>query len=191
MGRTYPAARAKRRQAIIEVAAQLFAVGGYAGTSMERVAEVAGITKATIYAYFASKEALFEAVLTQWEGQLPHFETGIPASRKLEAVIDSILEIALHPAMCSIRQSLCGPDSEWREWRRRPLPQLDACQHALETCLIDEGFSPADGTSTANLLVNFMLGLSATWNDEPPVTHDQKIILKSILLLACNKSLNR
>ena len=52
----------ERRQAILEVAHQAFLRDGYSATSMSRIAAEVGGSKATLYAYFPSKQALFEAV---------------------------------------------------------------------------------------------------------------------------------
>jgi AcrR family transcriptional regulator len=56
-----PGKREERRQAIIEVAARLFAELGYTSCEMERVASELGIAKGTLYLYFPSKEKLFYA----------------------------------------------------------------------------------------------------------------------------------
>lgn len=53
--------RAQRRQAIVEKAARLFALEGFAGCEMERVAAEAGIAKGTLYLYFPGKQELFFA----------------------------------------------------------------------------------------------------------------------------------
>jgi AcrR family transcriptional regulator len=52
-----------RKDVIIEVATTLFAERGYEGTSMNDVAERAGMRKASLFYHFASKETLYEAVL--------------------------------------------------------------------------------------------------------------------------------
>jgi AcrR family transcriptional regulator len=55
----------RRRSAhdrLLEAAADLFYAEGY-GVSVEAIAEHAGVAKPTVYAHFASKEALIEAVL--------------------------------------------------------------------------------------------------------------------------------
>ncbi|HEY3110605.1 MAG TPA: TetR/AcrR family transcriptional regulator [Chloroflexota bacterium] len=54
-----------RRSQIIEAAARAFARAGFRGTSMEQVAAEAGISPATIYWYFPSKEMLAAEVLYQ------------------------------------------------------------------------------------------------------------------------------
>ncbi|MBX7160744.1 MAG: TetR/AcrR family transcriptional regulator [Acidimicrobiia bacterium] len=56
--------RAERRQAILRGAARAFAERGYAGTSMEAIAEAAGITKLIVYRHFESKADLYRAVVT-------------------------------------------------------------------------------------------------------------------------------
>ena len=52
-----------RRSRILEIAGGLFLEHGYQGTSMSQIAAAVGGSKGTLYAYFNSKEALFEAYL--------------------------------------------------------------------------------------------------------------------------------
>lgn len=53
----------KRRKAIVTAAADVFLDTGFERSSMDEVARRAGGSKATLYKYFPSKEALFEAVI--------------------------------------------------------------------------------------------------------------------------------
>jgi AcrR family transcriptional regulator len=55
--------RADRHQQLIDVARVAFAQRGYYGTSIEHVAELAGISKPIIYDHFTDKEGLYEAVV--------------------------------------------------------------------------------------------------------------------------------
>ncbi|MHA7772499.1 TetR/AcrR family transcriptional regulator [Roseibium sp. M-1] len=55
---------AKRRQ-ILTGARRVFRARGFDGTSMEVIAKEAGVSKGTLYVYFASKEALFEALILE------------------------------------------------------------------------------------------------------------------------------
>lgn len=59
------ARRQDRRDAILAVASTSFLEQGYAGTTMSAIAATIGGSKATLWSYFPSKEALFEAVLEQ------------------------------------------------------------------------------------------------------------------------------
>lgn len=53
--------RAARERLILDVAGQVFARGGYHSASMDEIAELAGVSKPMIYAYFDSKEGLYVA----------------------------------------------------------------------------------------------------------------------------------
>ncbi len=54
---------AERREAIVSAAARLFQEFGYDGASMNELVRRMGGSKATLYGYFPSKEALFSAVV--------------------------------------------------------------------------------------------------------------------------------
>ena len=48
---------------ILKGAMQEFLARGYAGTSMEKVAAAAGVSKPTVYSYFKDKEELFQVLI--------------------------------------------------------------------------------------------------------------------------------
>lgn len=50
-----------KREAILRAATGLFLEQGYAGTSMDTVAQTAGVSKLTVYSHFGDKEGLFNA----------------------------------------------------------------------------------------------------------------------------------
>ncbi len=54
---------AAKRRAILTAAQQLFLARGYAGTSMDQVADAADVSKRTAYRHFGSKEDLFRAAI--------------------------------------------------------------------------------------------------------------------------------
>ena len=58
---------ASTRQALIDSATALFAERGYARTSLDEIAAGARVTKGALYGHFASKQALFRAVLHELE----------------------------------------------------------------------------------------------------------------------------
>ena len=60
-----------KRQAILDAAETLFMAHGYGAVSMEAVARQGGVSKATLYAYFISKEQLFASIVA--ERGLNHF----------------------------------------------------------------------------------------------------------------------
>jgi AcrR family transcriptional regulator len=56
-----PTRSADKRAQILAAAARLFMSQGFGATSMDAVAREAGVSKATLYAHFEGKEALFAA----------------------------------------------------------------------------------------------------------------------------------
>jgi AcrR family transcriptional regulator len=58
------------RAALLDEATTLFAERGYAGTSLEDVASASQVTRGAVYHHFASKQALFEAVLDRQEARV-------------------------------------------------------------------------------------------------------------------------
>jgi AcrR family transcriptional regulator len=54
-----------RREQILDVAVQVFARNGFHGTSMNDVAEAAGVTKPVLYQHFDSKQDLYLALLDE------------------------------------------------------------------------------------------------------------------------------
>ena len=53
----------EKRAAVLEAAKALFLARGYDGTSMDAVAQAAGVSKLTVYSHFQDKDTLFvEAV---------------------------------------------------------------------------------------------------------------------------------
>ncbi|MFD0306872.1 TetR/AcrR family transcriptional regulator [Streptomyces sp. NPDC127119] len=59
----------EKRAAIMEAATGLFLESGYDGTSLARIAEAAGVSKATLFKQFPTKAALFGAIVTEsWRG---------------------------------------------------------------------------------------------------------------------------
>jgi AcrR family transcriptional regulator len=59
----------KRRQ-ILDGARQMFLAQGFEGASMQDVARAAGVSKGTLYVYFDSKEAMFEALVQHECGRM-------------------------------------------------------------------------------------------------------------------------
>jgi AcrR family transcriptional regulator len=58
--------KAERPQEIVEAAFVEFSRNGYAATTLDEIAERAGVTKGTIYVYFESKEHLFISMVREF-----------------------------------------------------------------------------------------------------------------------------
>jgi TetR/AcrR family transcriptional regulator of autoinduction and epiphytic fitness len=60
----------KKRESILNAAAEAFMKDGYDNTSMDRLSELAGASKRTVYNHFPSKEDLFRAVLERFYDEI-------------------------------------------------------------------------------------------------------------------------
>ena len=69
-------ARADRRDQLLETAQQVFAERGFVPTSMDDVAEAAGVTKPVLYDHFGSKDGLLAAVIERSGTQMLEATTG-------------------------------------------------------------------------------------------------------------------
>jgi AcrR family transcriptional regulator len=87
----------ERRAKILSAAVRAFAVDGYDSGSMDRIAALAGVTKPVVYDHFASKQALFVAVLQSIRDTLlakgrSIAATGEDPERKFRRSIDAFLQ---------------------------------------------------------------------------------------------------
>ena len=69
---------AKRRQ-VIDGAREIFMSVGFDAASMNDIARAAGVSKGTLYAYFDSKEALFEALIREERAHQPERSAMFPS----------------------------------------------------------------------------------------------------------------
>lgn len=81
----------RKRDAIVQAAIGEFREHGFKGTSMDRVAAAADVSKRTVYNHFPSKEELFDAILMlMWERSQSPDELAYAAERPLR---DQLLEL--------------------------------------------------------------------------------------------------
>ncbi len=79
-----------KRAQIIEGARRVFIDKGFEAASMNDITREAGVSKGTIYVYFANKEELFEALIEEAEGLLRRAAAmGIIGRYQLEAAVQS------------------------------------------------------------------------------------------------------
>jgi AcrR family transcriptional regulator len=105
--RTERPPRRRRRDArpseIIEAGLREFAEQGFAAARLEDIARRAGIAKGTIYRYFDSKEALFEAVLlSRAGGIIGNMEAAIAAH---DGPMLPLMEVVIGEFYRELRQS--------------------------------------------------------------------------------------
>jgi len=95
-----PPHESEKAEAILSAALALFVERGFHGTSVPSVAERAGVAAGTIYHYFASKEALVNALYKRWKGVigaqvLESFPAGAPLREQFRSVWERMAEFAI------------------------------------------------------------------------------------------------
>lgn len=86
---------ASTRDRILNAAEALFAERGLAGTAVRDIAAEAGLTAASLYNHFASKDALYEAVLERGVRPLLELLSQLAQGEQIEGrvdVIDALME---------------------------------------------------------------------------------------------------
>jgi TetR/AcrR family transcriptional regulator, mexJK operon transcriptional repressor len=85
----------RSRAAAVDAATTLFLQKGYAGTTMEEIAALAGITKRTLYNNYADKSALFIQIVTDVIAFAEEFARGL-SSEFAVAMTTANLSATLH-----------------------------------------------------------------------------------------------
>jgi AcrR family transcriptional regulator len=98
-GRPAVLAGAERRALLLDAAARVFLQKGYAAATMHAIALDAGMSKKTIYQVFASKLALFDALLADriFELPAPPCLDGLDAEEDLTRLLLAIADVLLLP----------------------------------------------------------------------------------------------
>jgi TetR/AcrR family transcriptional regulator len=89
----------RRRTTIVEEAIRQFGTEGYAGASLDSIAQAVGVRKQTLLYYFPNKDALLEACLAAAGARVAEvsaaaLETSTDPEEKAEAVIHGVYELA-------------------------------------------------------------------------------------------------
>jgi AcrR family transcriptional regulator len=123
----------ERRRELVEVGAALFAERPYDDVAMEEVAQRAGVSRALLYRYFASKRELFAAVYEHAAVRLledTHLERGAPLADQVAAGLDVHIDyfVANRNTVLAANRVLAGDPTiqaiiaeEMAELRRRLL----------------------------------------------------------------------
>jgi TetR/AcrR family transcriptional repressor of mexJK operon len=100
-----------KAQLIIAAAREAFLEKGYDGVSMDEVANRAGVAKQTVYARYASKDALFLAVVESVQGRMLSAVSaaGPDAIRdRLHRIARELLDVVLDSSILSLSRIALG-----------------------------------------------------------------------------------
>ena len=104
----------RRRPLVLDAARSLFVESGYRGTSMEGIAEAAGVTKPVVYKCYPNKEELFRALLEREEQRLlTAVQAALPSDLGAAGDLDS-LESVLAPGFTALLLAAQAEPDSWR-----------------------------------------------------------------------------
>jgi AcrR family transcriptional regulator len=87
--------RERTRAALIAAAARLVGEKGYHNTSLEDVANLAGMTRGAIYGNFRDRDELFMAVLqARWRPIVPEFQPGASLKEQMRILARAVIAAA-------------------------------------------------------------------------------------------------
>lgn len=97
----------QKRAAILEAALAEFEARGFRETSMDRIAETAGVSKRTVYNHFASKDALFRAITTALSERVAQvtdyrYDPALSLEGQLRTIGGQVLDMLVSPGFVTL-----------------------------------------------------------------------------------------
>jgi TetR/AcrR family transcriptional regulator, mexJK operon transcriptional repressor len=169
---------ARRDERLIDVATALFMERGFDGTSIDAVAEVAGVSKPTVYARYRDKRELFVAVLRRRiQGWLAPLSAAAEAAadtaephdvaETLDALSRTLLCHATAPEAVTLKRILVAQATQFPElaelaYEEGWLRGIRAIAAMLETFAARGRIEVDDPEMAADLFLSLLLGRSTS-----------------------------
>jgi AcrR family transcriptional regulator len=167
-------ADARRRQ-LFEVALWLFAEHGYAATTMDDIAEAAGVTKPLVYQHFESKRALYLELMDVFSRELvarivTATATAVGPRQQVELGFAAYFELMVDNEQAF--RLLYGRDAPDDRELGAALRRVEETIAQAIDPLIDGGLDPEHRLLLAHAVVGMAEGASRHWLDarRDPVT---------------------
>lgn len=188
---------AQRRLQLIEVARGLFAERGFEGTSIEEVAQRAGVSKPIVYEHFGGKEGLYAVVVDrEMETLLEMVTSSLSRNRSLYRIQQVALALLTYMEERtegfqilvrgeSTAESASGEATRYGSLLNDAISQVE---HILAGDFERRGFDPALAPLYAQALVGMVSVTAQWWLDvrEPP-----KEVVAAHLVNLCWNGLTR
>lgn len=166
-GRPSRAAVAEIDARILEAAWKAFLAQGFDGTSMEAIADWAGVTKTTLYLRHADKLALLRAAIAdrtdKWgeRARLTDWMTGRTLEDRLTHYARTMLRWSQHPEVIATRRLVEGSIGEAGQIAReldRALrePMIDMLVQEIDCYTTGNGDSPSDLRELARIFMGMV-----------------------------------
>lgn len=167
---------ARKRRAILEAAREAFLKSGYLGTSMDKIAALAQVSKQTVYRQFSNKESLFVEMVTSMTDaasdsvhkNVPKLTRGDEVATYLQRYALRQLTTVLTPPILQLRRLVIGevsrfPDMARILYERGPQRAIAAFARALDD-LANLGLLTIDDPMAAAARFNWLV-MSAPLNE--------------------------
>jgi TetR/AcrR family transcriptional regulator of autoinduction and epiphytic fitness len=162
--------RNRRIQEILRAAAQVLADTGYHALSMEKVADVLDLSKASLYHYFPSKDALVDAAISEIADETierlsQQANAGHSSTERLGLLIADQLRILLfdYPEVAQ----LFAEHSDWPEVHRAQAKSMRLRHDRLFRTVVEEGIAAGEfrppSPDTALHCLHGALNYAAVW----------------------------
>lgn len=164
---------AETRRLIVEVAGRLFSRAGYDGTTMQAIADGAGLTRTALYNYFGTRAELARAVLFEytvestrrgvghrWWDAAP--EAGLSAREQLRGLLRASVDDALRTLeMGDFYLMLVRESSHDPQLRQALRDYVDGLRNAVRT-IVDDAVASGElpGDTDVDQLLDAVLGMA-------------------------------
>lgn len=158
--------KAQTRDHLLAVATSLIGTKGFNATSIDDIAKAAGSSRATVYSYFESKDAiLFELIRHMWDdandmyrefGELPDWSRGSIRSW-VESVVDRH-EADAERNRAALEVSFSGVIQDAEKDHQRHIDSL-----TLNSTLWRERFTRAEARGRASVIISMVEGFMTRW----------------------------
>lgn len=191
-----------KQNTILEAARQQFiAAGSYTAVNMDAIAQEAMVSKQTLYSYFATKEALFMAVVTRiigqpWDDAFPY--EAARTARTGQAYADVLFDLLTvvrakltNPEYLSILRIVVAESQSQPQlaalYKQQVIDRAFGGVRGLVAAGHDAGVLPIDPVIATRMLVGAMMtyvlmdGLFAQGPIRPPSDDDLRAIVSQVL----------
>jgi AcrR family transcriptional regulator len=177
-----------RREQILEAALKVFSNGGFAETTMDAVAEVVGVSKASVYNYFPTKDALLQALVQRSSllPELPELVEGIrdlPPERAIPTLVRRIwprLRERRELARVLVREVQSFPDRARVYSERVRMPAFRVFADYLQARMDRGELAPCDPIASAQclfgMLWSFLLSQELMGERELHPVSDEEVV---------------
>lgn len=185
---------AQRRLQLIEVARGLFAERGFEGTSIEEIAQRAGVSKPIVYEHFGGKEGLYAVVVDrEMETLLEMVTSSLTKNRSLYRIQQVALALLTYMEertdgfriLVRGESTTVGEDTRYSSLLNDAISQVE---HILAGDFERRGFDPGLAPLYAQALVGMVSVTAQWWLD---VRQPEKEVVAAHLVNLCWNGLTR